>query len=147
MTTTPYVRPERPPARKLTTLARVMRWILLVSTLLMSALALMQFLLVGMSMFESASHWADHELVGHIYGEFAFLVWIPAVLGKAGWKAIGVAFAMLVLMMAQYAFINASSGVAQALHPLNGSILLVLSIWLCGQAIAGVRSPRSTASG
>ena len=48
---------------------------------------------------------------------------------------------LYVLFMAQYAFINVDSGTMRALHPLNGTLLLLLGAWVTQRAIALARSP------
>lgn len=56
-----------------------------------------------------------------------------------GWKLIGASAVLLVIAHLQYAFIGASSGIVNAMHPLNGSLILVLSLWMTGRAVASLR--------
>lgn len=117
------------------------RWTLVVLAALFTAGALGQFFLVGLSMFEDGARWNDHKTMGHILGLLPYVMWIPAVLGKAGPRVVFGTLLLFVLFMAQYAFINIDSGIAKAFHPLNGSILLVLGAWLVQQAFGLARAP------
>lgn len=122
------------------TRTKTMRIVFLGITLLLSGLALTQFFLVGLSLFESATHWLDHRNVGHVFGLVTYIVWIPAVLGKTGWKLIGASVVLVVMAHLQYAFIGIDSGVVNALHPLNGSLILALSLWMTSRAVASLRA-------
>jgi hypothetical protein len=48
---------------------------------------------------------------------------------------------LYVLFMAQYGFINAGTGTIRALHPLNGTLLLLLGAWITQRAFAMARTP------
>jgi hypothetical protein len=63
------------------------------------------------------------------------------VLGRAGRGVILGALMLYVLFMAQYAFINVDSGTMRALHPLNGTFLLLLGAWITQLAVALARTP------
>lgn len=117
------------------------RWTLVILSLLFTAGALGQFFLVGLSMFEDGARWNDHKTLGHILGMLPYVMWIPAVLGKTGNRIILGTLMLFVLFMAQYGFISADSGVAKALHPLNGTLLLLLGAWLVQQSIRLARAP------
>lgn len=122
------------------------RWALLILAGLFTLGALTQFFLVGLSMFEDGTRWQDHKNLGHILGLLPYLLWIPAVLGKAGRGVVLGALMLFVLFMAQYAFINVDSGTMRALHPLNGTLLLLLGAWITQRAFALVRSPLATSA-
>lgn len=117
------------------------RWTLLIVAGLFTLGALAQFFLVGLSMFEDGARWQDHKTLGHVLGLLPYVLWIPAVLGKAGRGVTLGAQMLFVLFMAQYAFINGGTGTVRALHPLNGTLLLLLGAWLTQRAFALVRSP------
>lgn len=116
-----------------TTLARA---IVLLLAVIFVVGALAQFFLAGLSIFDSPSHWSDHETVGHIIGEAAFVAWIPAALGRSGVRLIAGTVLLTLLMTAQYAFVNAGAASIQALHALNGALLFALSLWI---AVASLR--------
>ena len=106
------------------------RWMLAVLAALFTLGALFQFFLVGVSFFDDATRWNDHASLGHILGLFPYVMWIPAVLGKTGARVIIATMLLFILFMAQYAFINVENTMANAFHPLNGSVLLVLGFWI-----------------
>jgi hypothetical protein len=68
------------------------------------------------------------------------------VLGRAGTRVILGALLLFVLFMAQYAFINVESTVANALHPLNGAVMLMLAFWLTQRGVALAREEAATPS-
>ena len=115
------------------------RWVLLILAALFTLGAFGQFFLVGVSFFDDAARWKDHETLGHIIGIVPWVMWIPAVLGRAGRRLILATVALFVLFEAQYAFINVDNTMMRALHPLNGSILLVLGWWISQRSLRLVR--------
>ena len=117
------------------------RWSLVLLAGLFTLGALAQFFLVGLSMFEDGARWQDHKNLGHVLGLLPYVIWIPAVLGRAGRGVILGALMLYLLFMAQYAFINVDSGAVRALHPLNGTFLLLLGAWVTQRAIALARIP------
>lgn len=116
--------------------ATIMRAILLLLTLIFLAGALAQFFLAGLAIFDTPARWADHETVGHIVGEAAFIAWVFAAFGRVGARLIVGSLLLAILMGAQYAFVNADAAWVQALHPLNGAVLFALAI---GIVVATVR--------
>ena len=62
-----------------------------------------------------------------------------AALARAGAGPIIGSIMLIVLFYAQYAFINIDEPVVQALHPVNGTLLLILSFWLASRAFALLR--------
>ena len=105
--------------------------------------ALLQFFLAGMAVFDGPERWADHEMVGHVVGLLSWFLWIPAVMGRAGRRVVIAAVAVFVLFGGQYGFVAADQGAIQALHPLNGSVLLLVAGWI---AVAGGRLARESAA-
>ena len=118
------------------------RWALAALAGLFTLGALGQFFLVGMGMFEDAARWKDHETLGHMIGLLPYVMWIPAALGRTGARVILATVLLYVLFMAQYAFINVDSGIANAFHPLNGAVMLMLGAWLTGRAVGLARDAR-----
>lgn len=106
------------------------RWTLASLALLFTIGAFAQFFLVGLGMFDDGARWSDHATLGHIIGMLPWAMWIPAVLGKTGRGMIVATVLLFILFEAQYAFINVDSTIANAFHPLNGSLLLVLGAWI-----------------
>ena len=117
------------------------RWILAILAAIFTLGAFTQFLLVGVNFFDDAARWQDHATLGHILGLFPYVLWISAVLGKTGARVIIATVMLLILYMAQYAFINVDNTMANAFHPLNGSLMLVLGFWVTQRSIGSVRQP------
>ncbi len=115
------------------------RWVLLALATLFTLGAFAQFFLVGVSYFDDPVRWKDHTDLGHMLGLLPYVMWIPAVLGRAGTRVIVGTLLLFVLFMAQYAFIEVDSTMMHAFHPLNGSIMLVLAFWLTTRAFALAR--------
>ena len=120
------------------------RRVLLLLALLFTLGAFGQFFLVGLSMFDDASRWRDHETLGHAIGLLPWVMWIPALLGRTGQRMVVACVALFISFELQYAFIEVDNGVVNALHPLNGAWLLVLSSWISLRTLALVRGPAPT---
>src|SRR5688500_11128624 len=86
-------------------------------SLLFIAGALGQFFLAGLGLFDDAARWEDHKSAGHILGLVTYVIWVPAVLARAGAGPIIGSIMLIVLYYAQYAFINIEEPVVQAFHP------------------------------
>ncbi len=133
--------PQRPTVGGLTIAARCLLLLLLV---LFTGGAATQFFLAGLSLFDNPSRWADHASLGHILGLIPWILWVPAVVGRAGWRLITGSLVLLVLFMAQYAFIESGDPYAQALHPLNGAVMFALALWMTRRALSLLRrAPRT----
>lgn len=117
------------------------RLALLALACLFIAGAFLQFFLAGMGLFDDARRWEDHKQAGHILGLVTYLVWIPAVLGRSGIGIILGSLLMIPLFYAQYAFIHIENTVVNAFHPVNGTVLLLLSFWIALRAFSLLRRP------
>lgn len=115
------------------------RWVLTILATLFTLGAFTQFFLVGVSFFDDAARWNDHATVGHTIGLLPWVMWIPALLGKTGRGMIIATVLLFILFEAQYAFINVDNTIAQAFHPLNGSVLLVLGWSITQRSVALLR--------
>lgn len=123
-------------------LAKGARWAFLGIVAVLTVMALGQFLLVGVFTFEDPAVRLDHASMGHIFGLITYFAWIPAVLGKMGRRIVTGAVALLVIAHLQYAFIEADSGMVNALHALNGSLILLNCFWLVLAAVGTIRRGR-----
>ena len=111
-------------------LARTSRYIVLLLAVVLTARALGQFFLAGLSVFDTPRHWSTHATVGSVLGLVAYVVCIPAALGRVGWKPIAGALLLPVLFTLQHVFPHMEQPAVRALHPLNGVLLFALSWWL-----------------
>ncbi len=132
---------QRPTVGGLTIAARCLLLLLLV---LFTAGAATQFFLAGLSLFDNPSRWADHASLGHILGLIPWILWVPAVVGRVGWRLVTGSLALMGLFMAQYAFIESGEPYAQALHPLNGAVMFALAVWMTRRACSLLRRAPQT---
>lgn len=131
--------PSRPGTAPVGGVARPARAILLFLTVVLTAGALGQFFLAGLSVFGSAAYWGNHAVFGSALGSLAMLVWIPAALGRVGGKVVAGSLLLPVLFTLQHVFPAIDQPFVQALHPLNGALILVLSLWLAARAFGLLR--------
>ena len=87
-------------------LASWSRYVLLALTVLFVAGAMGQFFLAGLAVFDSPLRWSEHRSLGHTLDLVGMVIWIPAVLGRAGWRLILASVLLVVLFKAQYAFVG-----------------------------------------
>lgn len=120
-------------------LARRSRWIVLLLAAGLTAGALGQFFLAGLSVFDTPRYWSNHATFGSVLGLFANIVWIPAAVGRVGWRLIVGSLLLPVLFTLQHLFPAIDEPSVQALHPLNGALLFALSLWIALRALGLLR--------
>lgn len=120
-------------------LARSSRRVLLLLAVLLTAGALGQFFLAGLSVFDTPRYWSNHAAFGSVLGLFANIVWIPAALGRVGWKLVVGSLLLPVLFTLQHVFPAIDEPYVQALHPLNGAVLFALSLWIAVRTLGLLR--------
>ena len=120
------------------------RYALLTVAAVLTAGTLGQFFLAGLSVFDTPRHWTSHATFGSVLGLVAYVAWIPAVLGRVGWKLVVGSVLLPVLFTAQHALVVADEPWVQALHPLNGAFLFAISLWMTVRTIGLVRGGRGT---
>lgn len=123
------------------------RGLLLALSFVFFAGAVVQFFLAGLSVFDTPLRWEDHRSLGHVLGLIPYVLWIPAVLGRVGVKFIVGSLALFFLYMAQYAFVNIEEPVVQALHPVNGVVMLLISFMIVRGTFEVMRQARREESG
>jgi len=126
------------PARGSTTRSRS---VLLTLAVVLTVGAMGQFFLAGLSVFDTPVYWADHATFGSALGMVAYVVWIPAVLGRVGRRLVGGAVLLPVLFTLQHVFPASAEPYVQALHPLNGAVLFALSLWIACRSVGLLRQP------
>lgn len=122
------------------------RWALVALAVLFTFGAFGQFFLVGVSYFDNPVRWKDHANFGSILGLLTYVIWIPAVLGRTGTRVVLGSVLLLVLFMAQHASIAVDSPMVNALHPLNGAVMLVLAFWIAQRTLAVIGKRDANAS-
>ncbi len=115
------------------------RYALLALAAALTAGTMGQFFLAGLSVFDTPRHWSSHATFGSALGVVAYVAWIPAVLGRVGWKLVVGSLLLPVLFTAQHALVAIDQPSVQALHPLNGACVFVLSLWIAVRTLGLVR--------
>lgn len=127
---------------ELSGLAKGMRWGFLGSMVVLTAMVLGQFFLVGLFTFDDPARRLDHANLGHAIGLITYVHWILPVLGRMGWKVITGSVVLFVTAHLQYMFMDFDSGVMNAMHALNGSLVLLNTAWLTAATIGMIRGKR-----
>ena len=107
-----------------------------------------QFLLAGLGVFESAARFLTHRDFGYTFGLLTLVLPILAFLGRLPRRTfVGGSLLLLVLFFLQSLFVAFRSSVPllSALHPLNGALILGLSTYLAVRARSEVPRPLGTA--
>jgi hypothetical protein len=107
----------------------------------------LQVFLAGLGVFDDPTFFLTHRDTGYTLEAVAFFVIVFAAIARAGRAQIGIAALILVLFLLQSVFVavRVSSPAVAALHPVNGFLILLLSIVLARRAWAFARVPRPTA--
>jgi hypothetical protein len=106
---------------------------------LSSALAtgvLFQVLFAGMGAF--GADWSYHVTFAHFLGFLPLLMVPAAFVGRLPWALRLLPLALVILIGAQYALAHAAVPAA-ALHPVNGFLILLTSLFIARRAWAAVR--------
>ena len=115
------------------------------ASLLVAGLVLQVFL-AGLGVFDDPTFFLTHRDTGYTLELWAFVVLIVAALARAGRGQVGMAAAILGLFFVQSILVamRESAPAVAALHPVNGFLILLLSIVLARRAWAFARATRST---
>jgi hypothetical protein len=104
----------------------------------------LQVFLAGLGVFDDPTFFLTHRDTGYTLEAVAFFVIVFAAIARAGRAQIGIAALILVLFLLQSVFVavRVSSPAVAALHPVNGFLILLLSIVLARRAWAFARATR-----
>lgn len=122
-------------------LARSARYLALVLAVVLTAGALGQFFLAGLNVFDAPRSWSGHIALGSSLGLVAYVVWIPVVVGRLGRRMLLGATLLPVLFTLQHVFPAMDQAAVRALHPVNGALILVVSLWLALRTGERLRRP------
>jgi hypothetical protein len=127
--------------RPLATLYAVAASILVVGLVL-------QVFLAGLGVFDDPTFFLTHRDTGYTLEAVAFFVIVFAAIARAGRTQVGIAALIFGLFLLQSVFVavRVSASAVAALHPVNGFLIVLLSIVLARRAWAFARAPRSTAA-
>jgi hypothetical protein len=101
------------------------------------ACVVIQFFLAGLGVFESGARFETHRDFGYLFGWLVLLLVILALLGRLPRRQfVGGSLLVLVLFFMQsvFVYLRSSAPAIAALHPLNGALILFLSVVLALRA-------------
>ena len=102
----------------------------------------LQVFLAGLGVFDDPTFFLTHRDTGYTLELVAFVVIVLAAVARAGRAQIGIAALIFGLFLLQSVFVavRVSSPAVAALHPVNGFLILLLSIVLVRRAWAFARA-------
>ena len=115
---------DRQTGRESGGLVRGARGAVVVLAWIFAAGVVVQVFLAGLSLFESASYWADHEAFGRWLGFIPVPLLLLALVGRLPLRLVVLAAALVVLYGLQFLLANVDEGYLAALHPVNAFALL-----------------------
>ena len=95
-----------------------------------AALLVVQVFLAGLGVFDDPSSFLTHRDFGYTIGMLTLVILVLAIAARAGRRLIGLAALALVQMALQSVLIAVRADLPQvaALHPVNGVLLLVVTL-------------------
>jgi hypothetical protein len=82
-----------------------------------------------------------HVTMGFVTLIVALIVLVLAFAGRLGWRMIGATALLLGLMIVQSALVRMSSPGIAAFHPLNGFVIVLVSVWVSWRGLSYIRAP------
>ena len=107
----------------------------------------LQVFLAGLGVFDDPTFFLTHRDTGYTLELVALVVIVLAAVARAGRAQIGIAALIFGLFLLQSVFVavRESTPAVAALHPVNGFLILLLSIVLARRARAFARATRAAA--
>ena len=107
----------------------------------------LQVFLAGLGVFDDPTFFLTHRDTGYTLELVALVVIVLAAVARAGRAQVGIAALVFGLFLLQSVFVavRVSSPAVAALHPVNGFLILLLSIVLARRAWAFARAARPAA--
>ena len=115
---------------------------------LFAACIVVQVFLAGMGVFDGPERFETHRNFGYLFGWLTLVMVIIAAVGRLGRRLIGLSVLALVQFFLQSVFIlfREDQPAIAALHPVNGVLLLVVTIAIARLAMAGRRAAAAAKS-
>src|SRR4026209_1368387 len=109
---------------------------------LFAACIVVQVFMAGMGVFDGPERFETHRNFGYLFGWLTLVMVIIAAVGRLGRRLIGLSVLALVQFFLQSVFIlfREDQPAIAALHPVNGPLLLAVSIAIGRIAWAGRRA-------
>jgi len=113
------------------------------ASILVAGLVLQVFL-AGLGVFDEPSFFLTHRDTGYMLELVAFVVFVLAAIARAGRRQVGIAGLIVLLFLLQSVFValRTTAPTVAALHPVNGFLIVLLSIVLARNAWAFARATR-----
>jgi hypothetical protein len=113
-----------------------MRTVFLAISVLLVAGLFGQVFLAGLGVFESPARFASHRDFGYTLELLAMILIVVGLLGRVPRRQVGLAVVILLLFLLQSMFVvlRTDQPMIAALHPVNGFVILLLSIVLAREA-------------
>ena len=113
-----------------------MRTVFLVVSVLLVAGLFVQVFLAGLGVFDSAARFATHRDFGYTLELLAMALIVVGLLGRLPRRQVGLSVVILLLFFLQSIFVvlRSDQPTIAALHPVNGFVILLLSIALAREA-------------
>ena len=107
----------------------------------------LQVFLAGLGVFDDPTFFLTHRDTGYTLELVAFVVIVLAAIARAGRAQVGIAALIFGLFLLQSVFVGVreTAPAVAALHPVNGFLILLLSIVLARRAWAFARATRAAA--
>jgi hypothetical membrane protein len=95
-----------------------------------------QVFLAGLGVFDDPTSFVTHRNFGYLIGWFVLVLLVAAIVGRLGRRQIGLAALVLVLFAFQSVFValRQTYPAIAALHPLNGFVILLVTIVIARDA-------------
>ncbi len=126
-----------------------LRTALAVVAAVFAALLVIQVFLAGLGVFDDPRSFLTHRDFGYTIGLLTLVILVLAIAARAGRRLVGRAALGLIQMALQSVFIavRADLPAVAALHPVNGVLLLVVTLLIARRAWAIRREPAAATSG
>ena len=121
---------------RLSVAARLARVFYAFLSLALAAGVLFQVFFAGMGAF--GADWSYHVTLAHFLGGLPLLMVPAAFVGRLPWALKLLPLGLVILIGAQYMFAHTAVPAA-ALHPVNGFLILLTSLFIARQAWAALR--------
>jgi uncharacterized protein DUF6220 len=124
---------------------RVARLVYLVTAWLFVACQLVQVFLAGLGVFNDTRFFITHRDFGYTIGLLVLVLLVAAIVGRLGRRQIGLVVLVGVLFAFQSVFValRSSYPVVASLHPVNGFLILLVTLTIARNAWASRNTARA----
>jgi hypothetical protein len=128
---------------------RTARTAYLVVAWLFVACLVVQVFLAGLGVFAGADNFTTHTEFARTFGLLTLILIALAIIGRLGRRLIWLSVLVFALFVLQSVFIalRETAPVAAALHPVNGFLILLISISIAQRARRLLRTPAQATGG